>query len=105
MVTISTYTAAAFLTVALFLLAGALYSFIRGAGGITALRQQMIIHDTALEALDVRLTREIKTRAGLSRSADAEETKDVTDEAKAILAAQSPVLPFPARPKRIFRRF
>jgi len=89
---------------AVLLLIAAVVLVARGAGMIATLRQDLKVLETALEQLEVRHTREVKTRAGLTRAENAVEEKTITEEARAILEKQTPVVPFPARPKRIFRR-
>jgi len=100
----STWIGAALAGVAVFLLAAALWSHIRVLGGITTVRQSLMVLQTAVEQLDLRLTREVKTRAALASVEKAAEEKSVGEEARAILNAEATVVPLSGRPKRIFRR-
>jgi len=101
----SPFVANAMLGVAVLLLFAALWVVARGAGRISLLRSDLIVLVTQVEALDARITREVKTRAGLSRAAEAVESKSLSEEAQAILAAETNVQPFPGRPKRNRRSF
>lgn len=91
--------------VALLLLLGACWVSVRGMGGITALRQRVILLETTLEALDTRITREVKTRAGLAGAEKVAEAKSLNEEASAYLALQTaPPATRLARPSPMIRR-
>jgi len=100
----STYIGATLAGVAVFLLTAALWTHIRVLGRITTLRQAQMLIETTLEQLDVRLTREVKTRAALVGVEKAAEEKSIGDEARSILAAEATVVPLSGRPKRFMRR-
>lgn len=101
----SIYLAPAILFIAVLVLFAALLVVVRGAGGISLLRSDLLVLATQVEQLDTRITREVKTRSGLARAADAAEGKSIAEEAASILAAETNVQPFPARPKRNRRSF
>lgn len=77
---------------------------IRGLGGISALRIELKEAQAGLERIDERITREVKTRAGLARAEIAAEEKDVLQQSKAILAENPDVTPIRQRPSRLMRR-
>ena len=77
---------------------------IRGLGGISALKSEMIVLSTALEACQERITREVKTRAGLAGAAKAEEERTILEQAQEHLAEHPNVEVLGGRPKRLFRR-
>jgi len=91
--------------VAVLALFGALWVVARGAGRLALVRSDLLVLVTQVEQLDTRITREVKTRAGLSRAEGALEDKSVVEQAQAILAKENPPLEFPARPKRSRRNF
>lgn len=101
----STYVASGLLALAVLMLFAGLWVVARGAGRISLLRSDLIVLSTQVEALDARITREVKTRAGLTRVAEGKDEKTLADEALAILNKDQHPLPFPARPKRIRRNF
>ena len=90
--------------IAVLMLFGALWVVARGSGRLAVLRSDLLVLVTQVEQLDTRITREVKTRAGLSRVESAAEEKTVVEEAEAILQGQNLTLPFPARPKRRTRK-
>ena len=94
----------AFLAIALLLLLGAFWVSLRGVGGISTLRSELMVLRTHLEQLDTRITREVKTRAGLASAEKAQEERTVLEQAEAELR----IVPTPPanqnRPKRQFRR-
>jgi len=92
------------LTGAFLLFLAALWQTVRGAGKISVLRGDLILLTTQVEALDTRITREVKTRAGLTRAEKAEEDRSVEQQAQDLLREVGPPLPFPERPKRPIRR-
>jgi len=100
----STIVALATLPAAFFMLLAALWVVVRGSGRIAVLRQELMVLSTALEQVEIRLTREVKTRAGLSRAENAAEERSVAEQATAILQDQPTVVPISGRPKRQFRR-
>jgi len=100
----SIWFASGLLAVAVCLLFAALWVVVRGQGKITLLRGDLILLTTQVENLDTRITREVKTRAGLSRAEKAEEDRSVEEQAQALLREAGPPLPFPERPKRPIRR-
>jgi len=100
----SLYIAPILLAVAVLLLAGVLWRSIRVEGGISRLRMQLMELQTEVEQLDTRITREVKTRAGLSRAENAMEEKTLTEQAHAQLALPSNSVPISGRPKRQYRR-
>lgn len=77
---------------------------VRGLGGITALTQRVIVLETTLEALDTRITREVKTRAGLAGAAKAAEERTINEEAITYLQTQQPPPGRAARPSPAVRR-
>ena len=77
---------------------------VRGMGGITALRQRVIMLETTLEALDTRITREVKTRAGLAGAEKAAQERTINEEAVTYLQQQQPPPGRPARPSPVIRR-
>ncbi len=101
----SPFVANATLGIAVLVLFAALWVVARGAGRVSLLRSDLIVLTTQFEALDTRITREVKTRAGLTRAAETVGEKDLNAEAASILAQQPTVTPFPARPKRPRRSF
>lgn len=100
----SPVVASILLGVAVLALFGALWVVARGAGKLSLLRSDLLVLVTQVEQLDVRITREVKTRAGLSRAENTQEDKSVVEQAQAILAKENPPLAFPERPKRPLRR-
>jgi len=90
--------------VAVLALFGALWVVARGAGRIAQVRSDLLVLVTQVEQLDTRITREVKTRAGLTRAESTLEDKSVIEQAQAILAKENPPLAFPERPKRPLRR-
>lgn len=101
----SPITASILSGLAVLALFAALWVVARGAGRIALLRSDLLVLVTQVEQLDLRITREVKTRAGLTRAEKAVEDKDVSEEARAILANETNVQPFPGRPKRTRRSF
>ncbi len=91
--------------VAVLALFGALWVVARGAGRLALVRSDLLVLVTQVEQLDTRITREVKTRAGLTRAESAVEDKSIAEQAHAILAKENPVLAFPDRPKRSRRNF
>lgn len=73
---------------------------IRGLGGISALQSRQIVLTTRVEAIDERITREVKTRAGLASATKREEEASVLEQATQLLAAGDNVTRLPERPKR-----
>jgi len=104
MVAVSPYIAGTLAAIALLLLLGALWVSIRGMGGITALRQQLMVLQTHTEQMDVRLTREVKTRAGLASAEKRDDERSLLEQAQAELTKASDNVTPLARPKRSFRR-
>lgn len=92
------------LGIAVLLLLGACWVSLRGMGGISALRIQQAETQAALERVDERITREVKTRAGLARAEQAEEERTIMQQSAEVLAKDN-VLAMPqARPKRTYHR-
>jgi len=90
--------------IAVLALAGACWVSLRGLGGISALKSQMIVLETALEACSERITREVKARAGLAGAAKAEEERTILEQAERELRSPENVEVFQPRPKRPVRR-
>ena len=98
------YTAAATLSVATALLIGALWSSVRVLGRISTVERSLLLLVTKIEQLDERLTREVKTRAGLTRAENAQDERTVAEQAGAILAREGQQVLSLERPKRVRRR-
>lgn len=73
---------------------------LRGVGGMSTLRSEVIVLATRLEAVDERLTREVKQRAANVGVAKREEEASLMQQAQTILANQAA----PAAPQRPTRR-
>ncbi len=98
------YLAIALNAIAVCVLLGALWVTVRGLGGISALRSELIVIQTGLERCDERITREVKTRAGLAGAAKADEERTILQQAQAELTNPENVEVFQLRPKRPIRR-
>lgn len=90
--------------VAVLVLLGALWVSVRGLGGISALKSQLIVLETALEACTERITREVKARAGLAGAEKAKDERNILQQAQDELTIPDNVAPFQERPKRPIRR-
>ena len=90
--------------VALLLLLGACWVAVRGMGGISRLRQDVIVLQTTLEALDTRITREVKTRAGLAGAEVARQERSINEEAVTYLQQAVQPAARTARPSPALRR-
>lgn len=99
-----TYTAIALNAIAICVLLGAFWVSIRGMGSISVLRSEFIVLQTSLERCDERITREVKTRAGLAGAAKAEEERTILQQAEAELSIPDTVVPIQGRPKVPIRR-
>ncbi len=93
------------LTGAFLLLLAALYVVVRGAGRISLIRQEQDRLEAKLENIDTRITREVKTRAGLTRAERAEEDRSIGEQAQDLLRQAPPPSLVAERPKRPIRRF
>lgn len=90
--------------IAVLVLAGACWVSIRGLGGISALRSQLIVLETALEACSERITREVKARAGQIGADKAKDDRNILQQAQDELTLPNNVAAITERPKRTFRR-
>lgn len=88
---------------AVLMLAGAIWQSVRVLGRMSAVERDLLRYQTAVEQLDIRITREVKARAGLTRAADAADERSVLEQATAILAEADPSVTA-LRPKRTARR-
>ena len=77
---------------------------LKGLGGISALKIQQGEHSAALERLDERVTREVKTRAALAGVERREEERSILEQAQAKLADPNGSLTQLLRPRRPYRR-
>jgi len=100
----SLYIAIGLNCIAVLLLLGACWVAIRGLGGISALKSEVIVLTTALEACQERITREVKTRAGLAGAEKAAEERSILEQAQAQLLKANGEPPFAGRPKRPMQR-
>jgi len=100
----SPYIGLALLSVAVLVLLGALWTVTRVLGGISALKSDHIVLTTAVEALDTRITREVKTRAGLASAGKAEEIRSLNEQAAAVLAEPIPLQTRPSPIRMTGRR-
>lgn len=79
---------------AVFLLAIAVWMHVRVLGRVLAVERDHMRYQTAVEQLDIRITREVKARAGLARAESVEEDRSIREQSEAILAKQpAPVVP------------
>lgn len=88
--------------VAILLLAAELWMHGRVLGRILAVERDLMRYQTAVEQLDIRITREVKARAGLARAESVADDRSIREQSEAILAQQpAPVIPLaPARRHR-----
>jgi len=89
---------------AVLVLLGACWVALRGLGGISALRIGHNELQAGLERIDERITREVKTRAGLARAELAIEEADIATQAQQVLAVQAPNVTQMPRPSRVRAR-
>lgn len=99
----STFIALGLSALAVLMLAGAIWQSTRVLGRISAAERDLLRYQTAVEQLDIRITREVKARAGLARAADVADERSVLEQAQATLAEADPSVTL-LRPKRTFRR-
>jgi len=86
------------------LLIAALWSSVRVLGRISTVERSLLLLITKIEQLDERVTREVKTRAALTRAETVQEERSIAEQAGAILANEgAQVVPL-ARPTRVRRR-
>jgi len=90
---------------AVFLLAAAIWMHARVLGRISAVEREHLRYQTAVEQLDIRITREVKARAGLARAEQAQDERSVLDQASAHLAdLPANVAPLLRRPSPVTGR-
>ena len=97
------YIALGLCALAVLVLSGALYTTIRVLGKISAVERELLRYKTEVEQLDIRITREVKARAGLQRAADVADERTVLDQARATLAEDPPRVGAVGRPSRLRR--
>ena len=100
----SLYVAIGLNFIAILLLLGACWVAIRGLGGISAVRAELIVLTTAVERTDERITREVKTRAGDAGAAKQAEERSLLEQAQEEIAKPESRLFITGRPKRFVRR-
>ncbi len=103
-VSASTFAAIGIAAVAVLMLAGAVWQSVRVLGGISEVRSAILVHTTALEQLDERITREVKQRAGAAGAAKVAEERTIAEQAQAILAEQGNSAAPVGRPSRLSAR-
>jgi len=87
---------------AFIVLAAAVWMHGRVLGRIGAVERDHLRYQTAVEQLDVRITREVKARAGLARAEVAQEERSLVDQAQSHLQeAPANVTPLRKRPSPI----
>lgn len=100
----SLYASIAIGTLAVLMLAGALWQAYRVLGGISAVRMALMELSTQVEQVDERLTREVKQRAGQAGAAKLADERTILDQAQAHLVAVPPSAPAAGRPSRFSAR-
>lgn len=103
-VSASTFAAIGISAVAVLMLAGALWQSLRVLGTISEIRMGQMVHTTALEQLDERITREVKQRAAVAGAEKAREERSIAEQAQAILTQQGNSAAPAGRPSRLTRR-
>lgn len=97
--------AAGLSAVAFLVLAAAVWMHGRVLGRISAVERDHLRYQTAVEQLDVRITREVKARAGLARAEAAQEERSLVQQAQDHLAEPAGnVTPLTRRPSPITGR-
>lgn len=100
---VSAWISLALLAIAVLVLLGACWVAVRGLGGISTLRSEVMVLRTGLERCDERITREVKTRAGDASAVKREEDRTILEQAHDRLADIANVVPLDTRPKRPIR--
>ena len=97
-------TAVTLPALAVLLSATAVILHIRVLGSVSKVNRELLEYKTAVEQLDTRITREVKSRAGLQRAAEAADERSLMQTAQDTLQHNAAVAPPRARPSRIYRR-
>ena len=101
----ATLVASGLSAAAFIVLAAAIVMHGRVLGRISAVERDHLRYQTAVEQLDVRITREVKARAGLVRAEAAREERTLVDQARDHLTEPAPnVIPLTRRPSPITGR-
>jgi hypothetical protein len=97
--------AAGLSALAFIVLAAAVWMHGRVLGRISAVERDHLRYQTAVEQLDIRITREVKARAGLARAETAEQERSMEQQARDHLAEPATnVTPLKRRPSPITGR-
>ena len=97
-------TAVTLPALAVLLSATAVIMHIRVLGSVSKVNRELLEYKTAVEQLDTRITREVKSRAGLQRAADAADERSLAQMAQDTLELNASVAAPRVRPKRTYRR-
>jgi len=100
---LSPFVAPIMLFAAALLAGGALWSWIRVQGSISLARIAVMELNSKVEQLDIRITREVKTRAGQTRTEAALDDKSILEQAHLLLDGNGAPAQPPGRPKRPYR--
>ena len=99
-----TAAAASMLALSVFLLLGACWVSLRGMGGISALRIHLKETQATLERIDERITREVKSRAGIAAAEKRDDEKTLLQQAHEQLTVPATNVEQLRRPSAVKRR-